>query len=415
MHAPSRPRSPPRARAHIIEDLKFSDGSLPRELIPKFNTPALGIATNSVKKRNAANYAARQRASELAGWRAYAQLRYAEAKREADEMDRLQREDARARREAKAKAKRDARDALLLQQRSNNAAVAIQSSFRGRNARAEAQQLASARTISLSRSVWDGEGTALANIDADDEVAAALASAARAHAGASMWDGEEVDRGRVGDLADAGAAQGWYSVDQPPKWQASGERWFKLPEGWERGAVAEVQQAGGHGARFHGIGGGGGGGHSGQTAASSTTSAPSPRTSTRTSTYEATRRLEAMRRRGRPAASVAPRSGGAEARQSTDEATRRLLSRPTPPPSRGSSAPGGPATGAFVTVSSASRASSPPRSPRAERPISPRTSFGSAARWPAADREVRVGPGSYSPRGGSPSKDPRTGLRCGVY
>ena len=357
------------------------------DLVPEFKPPPqptgkravmhYAAAVDSKGRRSAARYCANQRANDLAAYRAYYALRRAEAEREAAEMDKLVRKEERAKSAASkqaqaraaaqaqagaAEAERAAAEMGKLTKKKNDtvrreqtqrapaahnlprqqqqqqqqqqtqqeAAVLIQSQIRGREARAEARHLASARTLQHTHSVWEGEG--------DAEVAAVLAAAEELRRAREGEGDASSCEAASGDTTSASVVPGWYPVAQLPNWQAVGkQRWYRYPvAGDGAGDGRVITRAGG-----------GGGVTSGSKPSQPATAAPT----------------------------VAPAAAPAAA-----PLHPRLTARvPTEQPDGTADRPRG--------------RSSPPRS------TSPRSTFGMAARWPAADApKERTGPGSYSPR-----------------
>jgi hypothetical protein len=447
------------------------------DLVPEFKPPPqptgkravmhYAAAVDSKGRRSAARYCANQRANDLAAYRAYYALRRAEAEREAAEMDKLVRKEERAKSAASkqaqaraaaqaqagaAEAERAAAEMGKLTKKKNDtvrreqsqrapaahnlprqehqqrqieqeAAVLIQSQIRGREARAEARQLASARTLQHTHSVWEGEG--------DAEVAAVLAAAERLRG--SLWEGEgdaSSCEAASGDTTSASVVPGWYPVAQPANWQAVGQhRWYPVASDGAGDARHDARPV-----------------PTAPTAPTAAVAAPTISAASANARPVPTAPTAAVAAPTISAASIAaaitaalaaptisaasvaaavasslatsPLSGadarsGASGSRGITRAGAGVPSgnRPTQPAVAPAAAPlhprltarvptqrpGGTAISTQIRDGTADDRprgrSSPPRS------TSPRSSFGMAARWPAADAsKERTGPGSYSPR-----------------
>jgi len=421
------------------------------DLVPEFKPPPqptgkravmhYAAAVDSKGRRSAARYCANQRANDLAAYRAYYALRRAEAEREAAEMDKLVRKEERAKSAASkqaqaraaaqaqagaAEAERAAAEMGKLTKKKNDtvrreqsqrapaahnlprqehqqrqieqeAAVLIQSQIRGREARAEARQLASARTLQHTHSVWEGEG--------DAEVAAVLAAAERLRG--SLWEGEgdaSSCEAASGDTTSASVVPGWYPVAQPANWQAVGQhRWYPVASDGAGDARRDARPV--------------------PTAPTAAVAAPTISAASIAAAITAALAAPTISAASVAAAvasslATSPLSGadarsGASGSRGITRAGAGVTSgnRPTQPAVAPAAAPlhprltarvptqrpGGTAISTQIRDGTADDRprgrSSPPRS------TSPRSSFGMAARWPAADAsKERTGPGSYSPR-----------------
>ena len=355
------------------------------DLVPEFKPPPqptgkravmhYAAAVDSKGRRSAARYCANQRANDLAAYRAYYALRRAEAEREAAEMEKLVRKEERAKSAASkqaqaraaaqaqagaAEAERAAAEMGKLTKKKNDTvrreqtqrAPAAHNLPRQQHQQRQIQQEAAvliqsqirgrearaeARHLASERTLQHTHS--VWEGEGDAEVAAVLAAAVQ-HRG-SVWEGEgDASSCEVasGDATSASVVPGWYPVAQLPNWQAVGkQRWYRYPvAGDGAGDGRVITRAGG-----------GGGVTSGSKPSQPATAAPT----------------------------VAPAAAPAAA-----PLHPRLTARvPTEQPDGTADRPRG--------------RSSPPRS------TSPRSTFGMAARWPAADApKERTGPGSYSPR-----------------
>jgi len=440
------------------------------DLVPEFKPPPqptgkravmhYAAAVDSKGRRSAARYCANQRANDLAAYRAYYALRRAEAEREAAEMDKLVRKEERAKSAASkralaraaaqaqagaAEAERAAAEMGKLTKKKNDtvrreqsqrapaahnlprqehqqrqieqeAAVLIQSQIRGREARAEARQLASARTLQHTHSVWEGEG--------DAEVAAVLAAAERLRG--SLWEGEgdaSSCEAASGDTTSASVVPGWYPVAQPANWQAVGQhRWYPVASDGAGDARA-VPPPRSYAVAAPGAAAAPANARPVPTAPTAAVAAPTISAASIAAAITAALAAPTISAASVAAAvasslATSPLSGadarsGASGSRGITRAGVGVTSgnRPTQPAVAPAAAPLHPRLTARVptqrpdgtTISTQIRdgtaddrprgRSSPPRS------TSPRSSFGMAARWPAADApKERTGPGSYSPR-----------------
>ena len=188
------------------------------DLIPKFQRPNRGVATTSVARRDAARYSAHQRAAELEAWRAYAALRTKEANREAAEMIKIQKHEARMKRKATLASERASRNAASLERQQDEAALYIQGAFRGRHIRAKAKQQLAATWRSHEPSVWDGTV-----VSGESEAPDPLP-----RGGASIWDGDHSAASPVGART---VLSTWYDVPQLPKWQTATGWWHTTSDG----------------------------------------------------------------------------------------------------------------------------------------------------------------------------------------
>ena len=412
------------------------------DLVPEFKPPPqptgkravmhYAAAVDSKGRRSAARYCANQRANDLAAYRAYYALRRAEAEREAAEMEKLVRKEERAKsatskhelkhaqaraaaqaQAGAAEAERAAAEMDKLTKKSNDtvrreqtqrapaahnlprqqqqqqqqqqtqqeAAVLIQSQIRGREARAEARHLASERTLQHTHSVWEGEG--------DAEVAAVLAAAEELRRAREGEGDASSCEAASGDTTSASVVPGWYPVAQPANWQAVGQhRWYPVASDGA-GDARPVPTAPTAAVAAPTI--------SAASIAAAITAALAAPTISAASVAAAVASSLATS----PLSGADARSGASGSRGITRAGVGVTSgNRPTQPAVAPAAAPLHPRLTARVpteqpdgTADRPRGRSSPPRS------TSPRSTFGMAARWPAADApKERTGPGSYSPR-----------------
>lgn len=354
------------------------------DLVPEFKPPPqptgkravmhYAAAVDSKGRRSAARYCANQRANDLAAYRAYYALRRTEAEREAAEMEKLVRKEERAKSAASkqaqaraaaqaqagaAEAERAAAEMDKLTKKSNDTvrreqtqrAPAAHNLPRQQQQQRQTQQEAAvliqsqirgrearaeARHLASERTLQHTHS--VWEGEGDAEVAAVLAAAEELRRAREGEGDASSCEAASGDTTSASVVPGWYPVAQLPNWQAVGkQRWYRYPvAGDGAGDGRVITRAGG-----------GGGVTSGSKPSQPATAAPT----------------------------VAPAAAPAAA-----PLHPRLTARvPTEQPDGTADRPRG--------------RSSPPRS------TSPRSTFGMAARWPAADApKERTGPGSYSPR-----------------
>lgn len=223
--------------------MSSNDLADPFTLVPTFRRPreSPDVAVNSVMKVNAARWKARERATDLAAWRAYAALRNKEAERQAALMETVYAKE-RARVSAEQRANANSEQNKLLHRRDRRAAAnTIQTAFRNRQRHEEgrapdvAEGLAGDDSVleltTNRRSAWDAGGA--------DGTTEALSQAftttlnvgpCRPSTMGSAWEGDYT-------------TVGWYRLPPHAMMESTAPvvsgptpQWHVLPAGWQTSA-----------------------------------------------------------------------------------------------------------------------------------------------------------------------------------